>query len=201
MRKIWVISLLILSVPLFFITSCGKKIERVSANEIIDISGKWNDVDAQQTSKAMIGECLDSPWYSEWRSQTGKKPVVIVGNVFNKSHEHINTETIVNEMERALVNSGQVRFVANDQWRSRLRAERRSMRDWSNPATVKKLRNELGADFMLVGTINSIIDREGGRAVKFYQVDLKLINLETNEIVWIGQHKIKKYIKKGNVTW
>ena len=199
MRKIAILTLII---PIFLFSSCAhKRIKRVSASEVIDISGKWNDVDAQTTAQAMIKECLEAPWYAEWRAQTGKKPVVIVGNVVNKSHEHINTETIINELERALINSGQIRFVANDAVRAQLRAERRAMRDWSNPATIKKLRNELGADFMLVGSINTIIDKEGGREVKYYQVDLKLINLETNEIVWIGQHKIKKYITRSSITW
>ena len=192
----------LIAVSVLFMASCAhKRIKRVSAGEVIDISGKWNDVDAQTTAQAMIRECLNSPWYSEWRAQTGKKPVVIVGRIVNKSHEHINTETIVNELERALINSGQVRFVASDAVRAQLRAERKAMRDWSNPATIKRLRNELGADFMLVGSINTIIDKEGGEEVKYYQVDLKLINLETNEIVWIGQHKIKKYIKRGSITW
>ncbi len=198
MKKI--VALLFIGVLAF--SSCAhKEVKRVSAGEIIDLSGKWNDIDAQTTAQAMIRECLNSPWYSEWRSETGKKPVVIVGRIVNKSHEHINTETIVNELERALINSGQVRFVANDSVRAQLRAERKSMRDWSSPATIKRLRNELGADFMLVGSINTIIDRSGSQEVKYYQVDLKLINLETNEIVWIGQHKIKKLIKKGTVTW
>jgi penicillin-binding protein activator len=31
----------------------------------------------------------------------------------------------------------------------------------------------------------------------FYQVDASLIDLETNAKVWVGQHKIKKYVERA----
>jgi hypothetical protein len=56
---------------------------------------------------------------------------------------------------------------------------------------------EIGADFMLIGGINSIIDAAGGTSVRYYQIELELINLESNEKVWIGQHSIKKVVKQS----
>jgi len=32
--------------------------------------------------------------------------------------------------------------------------------------------------------------------VVFYQVDARLIDLQTNAVVWAGQHEIKKYIER-----
>ena len=58
---------------------------------------------------------------------------------------------------------------------------------------------ELGADYMLKGEINTIIDVEGKTQVKFYQVDLTLISLTDNRKVWVGQKKIKKLVEKGKV--
>ena len=55
---------------------------------------------------------------------------------------------------------------------------------------------ETGADYMLKGVLNSIIDEEKGEKIVYYQADLNLINLENNSIIWAGQKKIKKYIKK-----
>ena len=48
---------------------------------------------------------------------------------------------------------------------------------------------------MLTGTINTIVDQEGNKKVVFYQVNLELSNIETTEKVWLGDKKIKKYIK------
>ena len=47
---------------------------------------------------------------------------------------------------------------------------------------------------MLQGTINSIVDTYKKEKTIYYQINLELSHLETNEIVWIGEKKIKKYI-------
>jgi len=60
---------------------------------------------------------------------------------------------------------------------------------------TKRRDKEQGADFMLQGTINSIVDEYKRDKTVYYQVDLELTNIETNEKVWIGDKKIKKMIK------
>ena len=62
--------------------------------------------------------------------------------------------------------------------------------------TAKKWGRELGADYMLNGDIASIVDTYKREQVTYYQTSLELTNLETNEVVWIGDKKIKKYIVK-----
>jgi hypothetical protein len=47
---------------------------------------------------------------------------------------------------------------------------------------------------MLNGVITSIVDQYGKNKVVFYQIDLELTDLQTNEKVWIGDKKIKKAI-------
>jgi hypothetical protein len=54
---------------------------------------------------------------------------------------------------------------------------------------------------MMTGQINTIEDREGGKQVMFYQTDLTLTNVETNEKVWLGQKKIKKFIERKRATF
>ena len=76
-----------------------------------------------------------------------------------------------------------------------MREERAAQQDFSSPETQKKFGRELGADFMLFGTLNSIVDSYKKEKVVFYKVNLELSHLETNEKVWIGDKEIKKYIK------
>ena len=66
---------------------------------------------------------------------------------------------------------------------------------------MKKLANETGADFMLLGSINSVVDTWEGEKVVYYQIDLELINLEAHTKVWIGDEKIKKIIEQDNYKW
>ena len=169
-------------------------VNRVSSDEVVDLSGFWNDTDSREVSEEMIADSLSRVWIDEWRGATGGKPTVIVGSVGNRSSEHINTQTFTKDLERAFVNSGRVRLVASSDERGGLRDERVDQLRNATIDSAKSMGKEIGADFMIVGGINMIIDAAGGKSVRFYQVELELINLESNEKVWIGQKKIKKIV-------
>jgi uncharacterized protein (TIGR02722 family) len=195
-KTVFIMSIVVLSI-LLGACSSQKKVTRVSPDEQIDLSGRWNDTDSRLTAEAMINQSLTEPWLNNFRdTHGGDKPVVICGFVKNKSHEHINAETFIKDMEKAFLNSQQVRLVQGGEKREEIRGERADQQDFSSAENMKAWGREIGADFMLQGTINSIVDSEGKETVNFYQVNLELTNIETNEIVWIGDKKIKKYIKK-----
>lgn len=175
----------------------GPRITRVASDEVVDVSGYWNDTDSQMVSSEMIADSLDRVWIDEWRGATGQKPTVIVGSVQNRSSEHINTRTFTKDLERAFVNSGRVRLVASSDERSGMRSERLDQLRNATIDTAKSMGREIGADFMLIGGINSIVDAAGGTKLRFYQIELELINLESNEKVWIGQKKIKKIVEQS----
>ena len=183
------------------LTGCRTRVDRVAVDEVIDISGRWNDSDSQQVSAEMISDISTRPWVEEFTVTTGQKPVIIVGTIRNKTSEHITTETFAKDLERELVNNGRVTFVASKFERGELRDERQEQQTWAREETQKRLAAETGADYMLQGSINMITDQEGKRSVKFYQVNMELIHLESNEKVWIGDKKIKKYVKSRTVKW
>jgi len=194
-RLFTVLSLLVLVLGL---ASCaeGPKISRESASEQIDLSGDWNDTDSQLVSTEMVKDSLSRPWVDEFVTKKSSKPRVIVGTVLNKSHEHINTETFVKDLERELTNSGRVKFVASREQRDEVRGERADQAQNASAASMKSAGQEAGADFMLKGQINTIMDEAGKKALKYYQIELELIDMATNEKVWIGQKKIKKLVER-----
>ena len=195
--KKWVFALLV--VP--FVFGCSPSIKRVETNLVKDVGGGWNDTDAQMVAAEMINDCLNAGWYNKTLLKLGKEPVVIVGTVSNNSMEHINTDVFVEEIQRALINSGKVEFVASKSERGEVRTERLEQDEFASEETRKAFGKEIGADFMLSGTLNSVVDKSGKKALVFYQVNMKLISIETNQIVWNGQKQIKKYVKRSKVTW
>lgn len=195
--KKWVFALLV--VP--FVFGCSPSIKRVETNLVKDVGGGWNDTDAQMVAAEMINDCLNAGWYNKTLLKLGKEPVVIVGTVSNNSMEHINTDVFVEGIQRALINSGKVEFVASKSERGEVRTERLEQDEFASEETRKAFGKEIGADFMLSGTLNSVVDKSGKKALVFYQVNMKLINLETNQIVWNGQKQIKKYVKRSKVAW
>ncbi|WP_455210693.1 penicillin-binding protein activator LpoB [Kaarinaea lacus] len=184
--------------PLLF-SACATKVERVQTDEVIDLSGQWNDTDSRLVSEEMMTEVLAKPWVDDYVRRHNKPPAVIVGEVRNLSHEHLNVNTFLNDVEKALINSGRVKVVASRVEREEIREERADQDIHASEETRKAMGRELGADFMLKGSINTIVDEEGKKAVKFYQVDLTLISLADNSKVWVGQKKIKKFVDKRSL--
>ncbi len=192
-------SKLIFILPIL-IAGCTTKVSRVQTDSTIDLTGRWNDTDSRLVAEEMIKDCLSQRWLYKWESEN-KRPTVIVGKIVNKSHEHISVETFTKDMERALLNSGKVNFVATKTEREQLREEKADMAENASARTAKSMGEETGADLMLVGTINTIVDQEGSRAVVFYQTNLELIEIESNQKVWIGEKKIKKYVERATTKF
>lgn len=186
----------ILAVSGLVITSCGRQVTRVSTDETIDISGRWNNSDSREVANQLTTQVLDGAWIGNFQDESNnKKPVVIVGMVYNKSQEHIDAETFVKDIEQSFIQSGRVRLVQGGKKRDELRAERADQQSNASLSSMKKFGLEQGADFMLQGSINSIVDSHKKKKVVYYQVNLELTNLQTNEVVWIGDKKIAKYVK------
>jgi len=178
----------------------GKKVTRIDSDTTVDLSGRWNDTDSRMVSEAMILDCLEQAWLRNHLTDRSKKPVVIVGAIRNKTMEHIPVDTFIKDLERAFVNSGRVTVVADAGDRMDLRAEREAMQGNATAATVKEFGREVGADYVLMGSINQLVDEVEGKKVSFYQTDLELIDVESNVKVWLNQKEIKKFIGKGSYS-
>ncbi len=180
----------------------GPKVERMDSGTTVDISGRWNDTDSRLVAEEMINDCLNRPWVDNFRAQNNQQiPAVIVGRVRNRSHEHINVQTFIKNLERALINSGRVEFVAARGEREQIRLEREDQAINASDESMKGPGQELGADYMLIGSINTIRDEVKGTAVMYYQVNLELVSLTNNVKAWIGEKQIKKLITRPKVRW
>lgn len=184
-----------------FAAGCQRQVTRIAPEQAIDLSGRWNDVDSRLVAEEMIRQSFASQGDGNWaarfsRERAGEQPALIVGTIRNRSMEHLPLGTFVKDLERAYVNSGMVEVVASRSEREEVRDERWNQQEFASAESRARLQRETGADFMLLGEIQSIEDRERGQSVVFYQVDLALVNLETNTKTWVGQHKIKKFIER-----
>ena len=197
-----VILLLLASFMIVAISGCAStSVTRTATDEVIDLSGRWNDSDARLTAEVMISDVLSRPWLLDFVEAEGAKPVLIVGRISNKSSEHIDLLPLVKSFEMELINSGKVRFVASKEDRTEVREEREDQQSNSSEETATRLADETGADFMLKGVITTTVDAVDGKKVVLYQTNMELVNLHTNEISWLGGHQIKKFVEKAKASW
>ena len=195
MKKLHKLITVFLIAILAFGCAPKRQVQRIETDQTIDLSGRWNDSDSRMVSDELIKQLLNDNWINNYKSQNpNKRPILIVGLVKNKSHEHIDANTFIKNIERAIIQDGSARLVQAGNKREALRAERVEQQDYASSETAKNWGFELGADYMLQGTISSIVDTYKKEKIIYYQINLELSHLETNEIVWIGEKKIKKYV-------
>ncbi|MEX0891408.1 MAG: penicillin-binding protein activator LpoB [Gemmatimonadota bacterium] len=192
-----VLGALVLALP-----ACSKRVTRIEPTAVTDLSGRWNDTDSRLVATELITQSLAGAWLEQYAAaHAGGAPPVIVGDFRNTTMEHIPVGTFLRDLERAYVNSGAVRVVASPEERGQVRDERRDQQDHARTDTRARMAQELGARYMLQGDVQAIEDAEGRERVVYYQVDATLIDLESNEKVWVGQKQIKKYIERARVKW
>ena len=180
----------------------ARTVSRVAADQATDFSGRWNETDARLVAEEMITDVVNRPWLGNFRELTSRKPVMIVGRIRNETQDHIDTDVFTKDLERELINSGEVTFVASADEREQILAERADQQSYSSFDTAKRLAQEVGADFMLIGNISQVIDSAPNRREQsiFYSVNLELINVETNEKAWLGNKKIKKLVNQKRLN-
>jgi uncharacterized protein (TIGR02722 family) len=173
-------------------------VERNSAEQQKELSGKWNANDSKLVSQKMIKSMIEGPWVDRaTQTLNGKPPRVIVGSFRNQSHELINVDTFVSDIEGELIRSGRVEFVASKKERDQIRDERLDQEFNSSEDTRKESGQEAGADFMLTGTMNSFVEKEGKTENIQYQIDLTLIEIKTNRKVWVDSQKHAKTVSRS----
>jgi uncharacterized protein (TIGR02722 family) len=182
--------------------SSNPTVSRVEADTQIDLSGYWNDGDVRIVCESLINDCINSPRVAQ--AITAKKdglPVVLIGSFKNDSSEHIDTSIIAKTMEVAIFNSGLLDFVAGGNTREELRAEREDQNNFNaSEETAALLGSETGADFLLTGSVKTIIDQAGNQTVRTYYVSAEMSNISTNTRMWMGQNsEIKKVITRSRV--
>lgn len=170
------------------------KVKRIDPEQTVDLDYRFDDEDARQVARGMIEDALGKPWINEFMAVNEKRPLVVVGNVKNETEDYINPDLFTDVIQEELLNSGKVRFIAERDLRAELRQERLEDLEFRDPATIKQAAMEKGADYMMLGRIKDVKERsvDQKQVVNFYQVTLELIDIETNEKVWIESREIKK---------
>ena len=197
MKKAIYLLCLALALLLF---GCGHSVNRVDANTRMDLSGYWNDTDLRLASDYLIKECLGIPRISTYYQTFGRLPVIIVGRFKNNSDEHIDTSILSTRLEASILSSGKAEFVVGGDLRDEVRAERLDQNQgFTDDATMARIGREVGADYMMTGSVRTIVDRYDRTSTRTYYITAELTDITTNRRLWIGEYnEIKKVIRQAS---
>ncbi|MDR1105168.1 MAG: penicillin-binding protein activator LpoB [Treponema sp.] len=191
-RNVLVLAVCLMALVMMSCATTGTSVARVDGGAAADLTGEWSSADVQEVSNALIALALASSRIDTYINDYSKKnggelPTVIVGRFRNASSERIDTSIISGAMRTAIINSGKLEFVEGGDMREALREERQDQQSNASEATAAALANETGANFMLTGEVNSIVQKLDNQSTRTYYVKATITNLETNRVLWEGQ--------------
>jgi uncharacterized protein (TIGR02722 family) len=137
----------------------------------------------------------------------GSKPILIVYPVVNETSEHISTGGITDEIRMKLIQSGKFRFI-NERQRDNIQTETAYQNQgYVDPAMRVEQGRQLGADYILSGTLRSIKKEQPKqwRLTKkeriYYSLDLTMTDLKTGEIVYADQAELAREASQPIIGW
>jgi len=184
---------------IFGLTACGPKAfvkgEYDDVNRENLMNDQWSETDMQVVVKAMVDSLVKHPLIANAK----RPPIVMVTNLQNKTSEHIDTESIMDMVRVELTNSGQVSFV-DKQAREDISNEYDYQNNGSTSAETKKgPGGQIGADFIINGRLDAIVQEVGKDKSVYYKLTLNMTNLKTGIIAWTNNKQIRKTFKKKSV--
>lgn len=161
--------------------------------ELLD--DKFNEADMQQMAQTTIRSMAACAYVAN----APRPPVVIVERVQNRTEEHIDTVSLTDKIQTALINSGKMRFI-NKKERGTLSNEY----DYNASGNVdnytqKKRGKQIGADYILSGDISTNVQEVGNDKFVYYKLTMNLTNLETSTIDCTDEKEIRKKFRKRSI--
>jgi uncharacterized protein (TIGR02722 family) len=149
----------------------------------------------QTTAKAMVDSMIAHPVIAQAKTP----PIVMVTNLQNKTSEHIDTQSIMDMIRVELMKSGKVSFIDKE-----ARGDIADEYNYQNSGMVgeetkKGPGGQVGADFIVNGRVDSIVQEVGKDKTVYYKITLNLTNLKTSVINWTDHKQIRKAFKKKTI--
>lgn len=180
--------------------SSSPTVSYTDPNAVDTTSINFSSTDLQTTAKSMTDQMLSSPTIVQLTQNSA--PVLFVDTLTNNSSDFIDTGAITDTISTELIQSGKFQFVDMTKVKTiknQLNYQNKS--GMVNPATAAKLGQQVGAQYMLYGDISSISATNSNQQSMYYQITMKLLNVQTGVIVWQGQQQIRKVAQKNTFGW
>ncbi len=180
--------------------SSGPTVSYVDPNTVDTTSINFSSTDLQTTAASMVNQMLASPVIVQL-TQT-QSPVMYVSGLTNNTSEFIDTQAITDTISTQLIQSGKFQFVdMNKVAEIKKQLNYQNSSGMVNPATAAKIGQQVGAQYMFFGDISSITAVNSSQQSQYYQITMRLMNIQTGIITWQGQQQIRKVETRKTFGW
>lgn len=190
---------LLVAVTALALSACGPKAfvkgQYDDTNRENLLNDQWSETDMQVAVKSLV----DSMVKNQNIANAKTPPDVMVTKLQNKTSEHIDTQSVMDMIRVELTNSGKVSFIDKEAREDISDEYNYQNSGMVNNETKKGPGGQIGADFILNGRLDSIVQEVGKDKSVYYKLTLNLTNLKTSRIAWTGQKEIRKTFKKKSI--
>jgi uncharacterized protein (TIGR02722 family) len=167
------------------------------AQSVETVNTDFGSTDLHLIASKMVDSLLASPITAQ-ATAAGKRPVVFVDNVNNKTDEHVDTQSVTDTISTKLLQSGKYRFVDPSKVNTvRAQLNFQNSDQLANPATAIHFGQMVGAEYMLYGNLAGIQKADGSTRDVYYKFTLSLMDLKTGLIEWQDEKEIRKTRSRG----
>lgn len=159
------------------------------------LNDRWSETDMQNVVEALVKSLLGHRAIAK----APKPPLVMITQLQNKTTEHIDTQSIMDMVRVELSKTGDVQFVDKE-----AREDIKGEYDYQNSGMVseetkKGPGGQSGAEYIINGRLDSIVQEVGKDKTVYYKITLNLTNLKSGVIVWTDNKQMRKLFKKKSV--
>lgn len=124
------------------------------------------------------------------------RPAVAVLSMRNDTSEHIDSvlQALITEVETALVNAGHVRVISRDSQPEMIKEVEKQQSDAFDASTVARLGNQVGVRYFVTGRVYSADERQAGERRVQYFLFMRVLDVETGDILWQNSAAVTKAI-------
>ncbi|HEV2609439.1 MAG TPA: penicillin-binding protein activator LpoB [Noviherbaspirillum sp.] len=165
----------------------SRQVSYGDAKAVETVTNEFGSTDLQMIAEKMVGSLLEDPVLAN-------RPTLTLSAVRNKTSEYIDTKSIMNSIQTALVKSRKVRFTRSaDEMQAGVdELQRQNQSGLYKSAGRAKVGNMTAAKYSLEGEIVSIVKQSATTKDVFYKMTLKLYDVEEGSIEWQDEKEIRK---------
>ncbi|MBN1673724.1 MAG: penicillin-binding protein activator LpoB [Kiritimatiellae bacterium] len=177
------------------------RVAEVDPEKKLHMEADYDYTDAKQLARSVADQLI-----AEFLAPQQETPVLIAYTIQPRTKTFVETKNLTDKIRTELIRSGKARFV-NRSRRDDLLQEQNYQALHSTPETRAAVGKQLGAKYMLTGTLVEMSQKTGRQVrvseteVIYYSLTMEVTDLETGEIAWTTEREIARAERRPLIGW
>lgn len=163
---------------------------------------RFDFTDLRSITESFANELGHSPFITNHDDA----PIMMIAGVQNRTSDYLDTKNLTDRLRTLLFQTGNVQFV-NEARREDLLREQGYQAAQATPETQAGIGQQLGARYMMSGSLTEMSDRSPRQARvsktvrRYYKLTLEVTDLETGLLAWTAEREFAREARQPLIGW